>query len=161
MPRTSSLTYTKHRLNALFHFRPPATTSVCRSTSSPQEASSSVPENSRFRGLGFVFKFVVEGGPKSGGTCHVNMPQSGSTTRKFSHSKALQMSKAFKAPDLVNQNSIYIYVGIYICIHIYIYTHIYICMVPPPPPSPFSPCLKSPSCTASKLGVQHSVFPRA
>ena len=33
-------------------------------------------------------------------------------------------------------------------------------MVPPPPPVtyPFSPCLKSPSCTASKLGVQYSVF---
>ena len=35
-------------------------------------------------------------------------------------------------------------------------------MVPPPPPPPvtypFSPCLKSPSCTASKLGVQYSVF---
>ena len=43
--------------------------------------------------------------------------------------------------------------------HIYIY----IWYPPPPPPVtyPFSPCLKSPSCTASKLGVQYSVFPRA
>ena len=33
-------------------------------------------------------------------------------------------------------------------------------MAPPPPPVtyPFSPCLKSPSCAASKLGVQYSVF---
>ena len=41
-----------------------------------------------------------------------------------------------------------------------IYTYIYIWYPPPPPPVtyPFSPCLKSPSCTASKLGVQYSVF---
>ena len=37
------------------------------------------------------------------------------------------------------------------------YTYIYI-WYPPPVTYPFSPCLKSLSCTASKLGVQYSVF---
>ena len=39
-----------------------------------------------------------------------------------------------------------------------IYTYIYMYGTPPPVTYPFSPCLKSPSCTASKLGVQYSVF---